>query len=393
MNRMLHTPEGVRDIFAPEYKRTKAVERAMVDVVERTGFEPIRTPSFEFFDVFSREVGSIPSKELYKFFDHEGNTLCLRPDFTPSIARAASKLDTGSSVPLRLYYNGNVFINHLSYQGHLMESRQFGAELIGDDSVEADAEIVATAVSTLLATGLSEFKLSISHSSIYNGLVKAAGLSDEDELLVRERIQNKNFFGLEEILTDRGIDEKLKKLFLRLDTMAVSAKELSETLGAMDSFENIAKVISYFEEFYDLLTKYGVSEYISFELGLLSEYRYYTGILMTGYTYGSGQPIVKGGRYDGLMSYFGKEAPAIGFAVSVDLLLNALDRQGVNSAKSEKRTVILYNKAGRFTAIERANKLRSYGTVTVMQRFSDDEEKKRLSSLYENDTVIVCEEV
>ena len=108
------------------------------DVLHAYGYQDIQTPTFEYFDVFRKEIGTISSRELYKFFDRDGNTLALRPDITPSIARAAATLFETEEYPVRLCYMGNTFINHSSYQGRLKENTQMGAELIGMDSIEAD---------------------------------------------------------------------------------------------------------------------------------------------------------------------------------------------------------------------------------------------------------------
>lgn len=83
MQRIFHTPEGVRDIYNGECSQKRKVQEKIHRVFHQYGYEDIETPTFEYFEVFSREVGTIPSKELYKFFDREGNTLVLRPDFTP----------------------------------------------------------------------------------------------------------------------------------------------------------------------------------------------------------------------------------------------------------------------------------------------------------------------
>ncbi|MBO6214666.1 MAG: ATP phosphoribosyltransferase regulatory subunit, partial [Lachnospiraceae bacterium] len=220
MNRMLHTPEGVRDIYAPECRRMYSVEGAMKTVIETFGYEPIRTPGFEFFDVYSKEVGSIPSKDMYKFFDKENNTLVLRPDFTPSVARAASKTDRiDKKVPMRLYYNGNIYINHKGYQGHLMESRQFGAEYIGDSSVDADAELIAAVVECLKSSGLKDYLVSVTHSDIFSGLIEAANMDPDEADEIRELILNKNFFGLDEILQDKKLPEDIRQLFDILSRM------------------------------------------------------------------------------------------------------------------------------------------------------------------------------
>ena len=123
-NRLVHTPEGVRDIYGQEYARKLSVQKLIHRQFGLYGYEDIQTPAFEYFDVFSREIGTTPSKELYKFFDKEGNTLVLRPDFTPSMARCAAKYFMEEEVPIRFCYQGNTFTNTGNLQGKLKEVTQ-----------------------------------------------------------------------------------------------------------------------------------------------------------------------------------------------------------------------------------------------------------------------------
>lgn len=146
MKKILHTPEGVRDIYSTECEQKLALQEKLHKVIRSYGYHDIETPTFEYFDVFGNDIGTIPSRELYKFFDREGETLVLRPDFTPSIARAAAKYFLNENMAIRLTYLGNTFINNSSYQGLLKETTQIGGELIGDDSADADAEIIALTV-------------------------------------------------------------------------------------------------------------------------------------------------------------------------------------------------------------------------------------------------------
>ena len=90
MQRIFHTPEGVRDIYSRECAQKHQLQERIRKVFQGYGYDEIETPTFEYFEVFSREVGTVPSRDLYKFFDREGNTLVLRPDFTPSVSRACA---------------------------------------------------------------------------------------------------------------------------------------------------------------------------------------------------------------------------------------------------------------------------------------------------------------
>ncbi len=363
---LLHTPEGVRDIYNQECARKLLLQENLQKLLEQYGYHAIQTPTFEFFDIFGREIGTTPSKDLYKFFDREGNTLVLRPDITPSVARAVTKYFAQEDMPIRLWYQGNTFINNSSYQGRLKESAQLGAELVGDASVEADAEILALVVQSLLTAGLTRFQVSVGHVDFLKGLAEEAHLSGETMEELTELISNKNFFGVEELVAPLPMDESLKRLFSRLGQMYNDSGELAPCLELAEGYPVLAGAIRHLQELYDTCRLYQVENYISMELGIISSYRYYTGIIFAGYTFGSGEAIVKGGRYDDLLPYFGKNAPSIGFAVAVDQLLAALSRQKIAVSAPEPASLVVYDLSRKEEAIAYAREQRSLGRKLML---------------------------
>ena len=209
MDRLIHTPEGVRDVYNQECTKKLYLENQIEQVFHAFGYQDIETPTFEFFDVFGREVGTTPSRELYKFFDRDGNTLVLRPDFTPSIARAASMYFMEETMPIRLCYRGSSFVNSSSYQGRLKESTQMGVELLNDDSAMADAEIIAMTVKVMLDAGLTDFQISIGHVGFFQALAEEAALSEDVLNELKELISIKNHFGAEELLAKQNLRSDL----------------------------------------------------------------------------------------------------------------------------------------------------------------------------------------
>ena len=357
---LVHTPEGVRDIYGEEKAAKNIVEHYLQDKIRSYGYQDIQTPTFEFFDVFSKEVGTTPSKELYKFFDKEGNTLVLRPDFTPSIARCAAKYFMDENVPIRFCYRGNTFTNTSDLQGKLKEVTQMGAELIGDSSVQADAEMIAMTIEALYHAGLSDFQISIGNLEYFKGICAEAGLDEETELELRELISGKNYFGAEELLEGIHVSQKDKELLLNVSelfgTSAVlhKAKETASNKRSKHAVERLEKV-------FQVLCEYGVEKYVSFDLGMLSKYNYYTGIIFKGYTYGVGDAIVKGGRYDNLLRRFGKNAPAIGCMIVVDDLLAAMKRQGAAVPGTESCVRLYYTDKDFKDKLTEARQLRAAG--------------------------------
>lgn len=341
MERMIHTPEGVRDVYNSECEKKRYLQEKIHKVFGTYGYQDIETPTFEFFDVFSREVGTTPSNELYKFFDRDGNTLVLRPDFTPSIARAASMYFLDDGMPIRLCYQGNTFINNSSYQGRLKESTQMGVELLGDASAAADAEVIALVVQLLKEAGLTEFQISIGQVDFFKALIEEAQMSEETILELQQLISNKNHFGVEALILKEQLSTELQETFLQLPQL-FGGVEILEKAKVLTSNQKASDAVSRLEEIYAILCHYGVEKYISFDFGMLSKYRYYTGIIFNGFSYGSGEALVKGGRYDALMQHFGKPSKAVGFGLVMEQLLNALERQNIEIPVASGKTLILY---------------------------------------------------
>jgi ATP phosphoribosyltransferase regulatory subunit len=363
--KLLHTPEGVRDIYNEECEKKLTLQKELHELMKKYGYRDIETPTFEFFDVFGKEVGTTPSKDLYKFFDREGNTLVLRPDITPSIARAAAKYFGEETGPFRFCYVGNTFINNSSYQGHLKETTQLGAELIGDNSVDSDAEMIALVIESLLQAGLKEFQVSIGHVDFFESLLKEAGIQGEVEDDLKRLISNKNTFGVEELLKEQNIREDLRELFIELPKYYGGVEALEKAKTMTKNPEALA-ALGRLEEIYQVLSIYGVERYVSFDLGMFSKYMYYTGVIFRAYTFGTGDAVVKGGRYDQLLGHFGKDAPSIGFVVVINQLLNALERQKIAVPAGESPMVLRYKPDEREAAIRKAAQMRKEGKYVAL---------------------------
>lgn len=357
MEKLLHTPEGVRDIYDNECKKKLKILHKMHHVLSLYSYNDIETPTFEFFDIFNQDKGSATSNEMYKFFDRENNTLVLRPDITPSIARCAAKYYQDEDLPIRLCYQGNTFFNTHNHQGKLNEITQLGAELINDDSSAADAEVIATVIDCFLAAGLKEFQIEIGEVDFFKGILEEARLDKDTVDTIRDYIHNRNFFGLESLIKELDVNEEVKKVLFSFDQL-FGGYEMLENARTLVTNAVSLEAIRRLEKVYNALSYSGYEKYISFDFSLLSRYEYYTGIMFRGYTYGTGDAVVKGGRYNNLLSQYGKDAPAIGFAFYIDDLMMAISRQKIEVPIDNSDSIILYDIERQKTAIRLANQLR-----------------------------------
>lgn len=284
-------------------------------------------------------------------------------------------------------------MNKSSYQGRLKETTQLGCELIGDSSVTADAEMVAMMIETLLTAGLREFQVEVGQVAYFKGLVNEAGIDADTEEELRLLIQKKNFFGVEELARGCGLSDSIREALFMLPQLFGSPEKLDEAKGYVNNAESL-RAIDHLKSVYELLKVYGYEKYVSFDLGMLSELTYYTGIIFRAVTYEVGEPVANGGRYDELISQYGKPAASIGFSINVDFVLLALSRQKMALPANRLPLMLLYRADEAADAIRLADHYRKSGISVGLfpfaeERTKQDYERLALSGGYE--AVIVAD--
>ena len=225
--------------------------------------------------------------------------------------------------------------------------------------------MVSLVIESLKNTGLKDFQVSIGHSDFFKGLCEEAGLEKETEEALREAISGKNYFAAENLLTGEMVDAVYADALLKVADMFGDIDSLKEFKNTIHN-EKSRAAIDRLERIYEVLKLYGVEEYVSFDLGMLSRYHYYTGIIFKAYTYGIGDAIVKGGRYNHLLKHFGKDAPAIGFAVVIDDMQEALTRQKVKMEAPESKQIIAYTEENYAEKLAECIRLRSQGIAAEL---------------------------
>ncbi len=371
-NRLLHTPEGVRDIYGEELDRKQALEEKLLKLTVSYGYRQIETPTFEYFDIFSGGTGTTPSREVYKFFDSDNNTLALRPDFTPGAARAAAKYFMEGTAPVRLSYLGHTFSNRSDLQGKLKEVTELGLEYMGEPSADADAEMVHLSSELLKAAGLKDFMICVGNAEYFRGICEAAGLSEETIAELSEHIRNKNYFGTLDMLNDIEMDPGIRETLHSFSDLFGGVEVLDEAEEKVKGITRSENAIKRLRELYGRLKLYGVDDIISFDLGMLSKHYYYTGITFRAYTFGTGEAIVRGGRYDNLLENFGKKRSAVGFTIVIDQLLNTLKHLSIGESTPESRATVFYKDSSFEEALKKSRELREKGIPAAMTRINTD---------------------
>jgi len=156
---LLHTPDGVRDFYGNELNMKNYIMECFEKNIRSFGYDEIQTPTLEFLNVFLDDNDLSFESKTFRFIDRDGETLVLRPDYTPGVARCAVKYFSDEKTPLRFFYKGNAFSNKGLYEGKAIESTQMGIELFKDDTYMADVEVLILVIKNLLSIGLKDFKI------------------------------------------------------------------------------------------------------------------------------------------------------------------------------------------------------------------------------------------
>jgi ATP phosphoribosyltransferase regulatory subunit len=354
-------PRGVADFLPDSADKIGYIQEKIGKVFELWGFRKIMTPMLEFEDVLALGIGEELRAKTFRFDDRQsGRLLAVPPDVTPQVARIFSTRMRGLPLPQRLSYHGRV-LRHAEHQsGRNREILQSGVELIGLESPEADAEMVAMAVEALQLLGFTDFKIDIGQVEFFRGILESASLETHDELRIRHSIAKKDISGLREILKHLDIPDEVREAITSLprlygdSSVLASAELIAGNDRSRRALENISQVLS-------ILDHYEVTQFLTIDLGEIRGFDYHTGLTFEGFVAGIGEPVCSGGRYDNLTSRYGVHAPATGFAFSILPLLAALEKQPEVEA-STSRDFLLFNAAGSRTDVLRiAKSLRRMG--------------------------------
>lgn len=363
----LKSPPGVSDIYGRDCVLKARTSEKIRKVFELGGYSEIQTPAFEYLEVFGDDM-SISSDETIKFIDQSGGVLALRPDMTTSISRAVASHLSNEPLPLRLWYMGNVYRGGESYRSaKRREFTQAGVELIGANTPEADAEIIALTIRALLACSLSDFQIELAHSDFLQGVIDDCRLSSEDEDTLRSLLDKKFAIGIEEFCDSRGIFGQRREILTEAPSLFGEYDEIISRYKGLCLNPASQKALSELEEVCSIVASYGLEKYITVDLGQIRSFRYYTGVIFRGLTTSSAFPICGGGRYDTLGRRFNLDCPATGVAIWVDRLADALLRSNLaGDISPAPDAIVFYDKENRAEAYFKAEALRAEGKRTVL---------------------------
>ena len=323
------TPRGTQDLLPEATRKWQAVEDLIRNVCNVYGYDEIRTPVFEDTRVFKRENDSsdMVNKEMYTFSVHGEDSLTLRPEGTAGVVRSfvQHKMYGRNEMPAKLYYMGEMFRYERPQKGRYRQFNQFGIENIGVKSPMIDAEVIALGYSIVKALGLSQVKV----------LINTLG-DDESRSNYRAALKEHFKDHVGELCEDcqrRYEQNPLRLLDCKVDHEHPSMQNVPSlqdylTAESKEYFEQVLASLDALEIPYEIDDK------------LVRGLDYYTHtvfeVVSTHPESGSQATVFAGGRYDGLVEYFGgPEMSGVGFAMGIERLMILAEAEQVELAKEE----------------------------------------------------------
>jgi ATP phosphoribosyltransferase regulatory subunit len=371
-------PYGTRDFLPREAGRKRMIEASLANMFARWGYDEVITPTIEYLETLTVGTGCDMQQHMFKFFDRNNHILALRPDMTTPIARVAATRLKESVSPLKLFYLTNVFRYEQAQAGRQCEFYQAGVELMGVPGPTGDAEIIALAVEAMLEAGLENFQISLGQVDFINGIMEDSSLSSPQRQQVKQAMLTRDLVGLGEILATSGLDQSVQSMLQQIPVLHGRESLLTQA-AKMVKNEKSRKALENLSEIYDLLQVYGVDKYVNFDLGIIRDFEYYTGMVFEGYTPGLGFPLCGGGRYDQMLTSFGAECPATGFALGIERVMLALERQGISGVVEAKKVYVAWQAGKLEAAIVEANRLRKAGYSVELAFSAQSEAEAKLS--------------
>ncbi len=352
-------PEGMHDVLPAEAAALHALGEVWRERCAAYGYGEVQTPVLEYAETFELADDDVLGAG-YRVYDDQGQALLLRTDMTVPIARLVSTRYRDRQLPLRLCYVADSFRLQAASRGLDGQFSQAGAELVGDGSAAADAELITLLCDGLRAAGLLRFRVAIGTVAFHDTLIEALRLPADQVEAATDALADRDYPLFESILSNADVDEGAvralqKALSLSGGEEALGqARKLAATAGRASAVDRLVEVR-------DLGEEAGYEDLVDIDFGMRPEFSYYTGLIVEAYAPGLGLPVAGGGRYDELLAAFGRDAPAVGLAVSLDRLSVALEEAGAAPAVRPHPLVF----AGGFQEPELCAELRRAG-IAVM---------------------------
>ena len=309
-------PEESIDAIMNNVSKLRDIENDLRHIFVEHGYLEVLMPSFEYVELYNDMDIGIDEEKMFQYINYEGKRVALRVDFTVPLGRLySSQKENGEK---RYCYFGKVYRKEKRHKGRSSEFFQAGIELLGKAGVAGDLECLELVLETMQCLRLKTLRIEMGSAQFYNRLVEIV----DDEKFVNI-LKKRDLSAMKDFVESHHFDSHLHDLLLMLPQAFGDIQVLYQVQSLIDD-PLLKEAI---EECIHLYQQSKMKDILTFDLAMTPMMKYYTGIMLKGYSPYSAEPIMNGGRYDKLMNHFQRQVPAIGFSYDLSHILKALEKE------------------------------------------------------------------
>ena len=312
-------PEESIDAIITNVSKLREIENELRSIFSNNGYNEVLMPSFEYVDLYTKLDCGFELDKMFQYINHEGKNVAMRLDFTIPLARLYA--NSNQNVAARYCYFGKVYRKETMHKGRSSEFFQGGVELMNKPGIEGDKEIMKMIQDALPKLSLNKVIIELGSAKFYNRLLQLVG--SEQEALI-EILRLRDISEMKRLIKRNNFDDNLNSLLESLPTCFGNIDLLNKAIAKIQD-QVLLESLNELKELYNSLDS---NEAIIFDLGMVPSMKYYTGLMIKGYSDKSANPIISGGRYDDLLPRFNCNASAIGFCFHMNHILSAIESEG-----------------------------------------------------------------
>ncbi|MBF7097814.1 ATP phosphoribosyltransferase regulatory subunit [Alkalibacter mobilis] len=382
--------DGVNDLHFQELLGYQRINDEIEQVMRRFGYKPILTPNFEYYDMYAMDK-SLSRDKMFKLIDKNGKVMVLRPDATIPICRMAANTFKNPEEVLKFSYITTIFREDNSKTNYRKDFIQGGVEYFGNSGPECDGEIIAVAITMLLNLGLEKIHIDVGQAAFLDGLFDGIDLTFSEKERINELIENKNLGDLKLYLGQLNITDEIYETMLKIPMLFGSYEDVMKKARELCLNGSMEAALDHVESVYEILSIYGLENYINLDFGFTNQLDYYSGLIFKGYAENWGDSILSGGRYDNLSKTFGVDRPATGFGINISLLMEIIGRE--ENSQDYFDVLIRYENSMLSDALSTASLLRDleFSTDIIDNKYIYSEENYRFVLMVEKNGIFISD--
>ncbi len=321
-------------------QRRRSLVSAALGIFRGWGYRDIAIPMLEHVEVRPEILQIHDVNKTFRLVDAEGNLQMLRSDVTPAVAKLFAPVLRDVPLPLRLCYASRVVRSERAFARRQIETYQIGVELLGAGTAVYDTEVILVAMQAMAGLGIDDYQINVGNMAVVRRLLELTGLPKARRAEVREAVVQRDPHAVADLLHRAGTRQNVADAIVALTMLRGGPDQLARIRSLLPHDGPLRDALAHLEAVVDTVRAVSGSDRLQIALGEIEGPAYHTALVFRIVSEGIGRELGGGGRYDDVIGLYGRPAPAVGFSLRSDAVLEVLHPEGQRSQAAAASYVV-----------------------------------------------------